>query len=60
MLCMLLTGQKLMSSTAHGLQCYTVPLLDSCTKELKATGNYEVKQAESITGDFEDLLWQKV
>ena len=27
---------------------------------LQATGNYAVKQAESITGDFEDLLWQKV
>jgi len=33
--------------------------LDSCMKELKATGNFEVKQAEPITGEVEDLLWQK-
>jgi len=28
-------------------------------KELKATGNFEVKQAEPITHDVEDLMWQK-
>jgi len=33
--------------------------LDSCMKKLKATGNFEVKQADSITGEVEDLLWQK-
>ena len=30
-----------------------------CDKELKATGNFEVNQAEPITGEVEDLLWQK-
>ena len=33
--------------------------LDSCMKELKVTGNFEVKQAEPITGEIEDLLRQK-
>ena len=28
-------------------------------KELKATGDFEVKQGEPITHDVEDLLWQK-
>ena len=28
-------------------------------KKLKATGNFEVKQAEPITGGVEDLLCQK-
>lgn len=28
-------------------------------KDLKATGNFELKQAEPITGEVEDLLWQK-
>ena len=28
-------------------------------KELKATGNFEVKQAETITHDVEDLMRQK-
>ena len=28
-------------------------------KELKATGNFEAKQAEPITHDVEDLMWQK-
>ena len=33
--------------------------LDFCMKELTATGNFEVKQAEHISGEVEDLLWQK-
>jgi len=33
--------------------------LDCCMKELKATGNFEAKQAEPITHDVEDLMWQK-
>ena len=33
--------------------------LDSCMKRLKTTGDFEVKQAEPITREVEDLLWQK-
>ena len=33
--------------------------LDSCIKGLKAISNFEVKQAEPITGEVEDRLWQK-
>ena len=33
--------------------------LDSCIKKLKAISNFEVKQAEPITGKVEDHLWQK-
>ena len=33
--------------------------LDSSMKELKVTGNFEVKQAKPITCDVEDVMWQK-
>ena len=31
--------------------------LDACMKDLKASGNFTVRQAEPITEEVEDLLW---
>ena len=39
--------------------CSFMTTLDSRTKQLKATGNFEVKQAEVISTEVEDLLWSK-
>ena len=33
--------------------------LDACMKNLKATGQFTVQQAEMITEEIEDLLWNK-
>ena len=33
--------------------------LDSCMKQLKASGNFEIKKAEIITDDIESMLWDK-
>ena len=33
--------------------------LDSCMKELKATGNFEVRKAQPITEEIEELLWDR-
>ena len=33
--------------------------LDACMKDLKASGNFAVRQAEPITEEVEDLLWSK-
>ena len=33
--------------------------LDACMKNLKATGQFTVQQAETITEEIEDLLWNK-
>jgi len=39
--------------------CSFMTTLDSRMKQLKATGNFEVKQAEVISAEVEDLLWSK-
>ena len=33
--------------------------LDACMKDLKASGNFAIRQAETITEEIEDLLWSK-
>ena len=33
--------------------------LDACMKDLKASGNFAIRQAEPITEEVEDLLWSK-
>lgn len=33
--------------------------LDSCMKQLKASGNFEMKRAEIISDDIESVLWDK-
>ena len=33
--------------------------LDSCMKQLKATGNFAVRKAQPISESIEDLLWSR-
>ena len=33
--------------------------LDFCMKQLKVSGNFEIKKAETITNDIERMLWDK-
>ena len=57
-LCVLLDRSEIDSFNSPGFAMFR-DTLDSCIKKLKAISNFEVKQAEPITGKVEDHLWQK-